>query len=393
MREWMTARLTPYCSSIFEEMTTLARQYGAVDLGSGTPCMPVPDVAAEALAQAVAAGSNQYSPVSGEPALRRAVAHHSARFYDQRVDPLTEVSVTCGVTEGIQAAMIAFIEAGDEVVVLEPCYECYAPSIRLAGGTPVAVRLRPPDFRLDPDELAAAFSSRTKALLLNNPHNPTGKVFARDELEEIAALCLRFDVLAIADEVYEHIIFDGRKHLRLSSLPGMWERTLTLSGASKTFSSTGWRIGWAIGPALLQEVLNLGRQFSVFCAPTPLQVSIARCLELEDGYFAGLANEYEMRRDLLLPALASSPFLPEFEPQGSFFVLARFDPDRYVNARECCTTLARDVGVVPVPLDSFYVDPRQPERLIRFAFCQPHDLLMEAGRRLSLASRAKVACP
>jgi len=393
MRNWTAARLLPYGSSIFEEMTALARQYGAIDLGSGTPWMPLPDAAAEALAVVVAAGSNRYSPVPGETALRRAVAHHSARFYGQLIDPNHEVTITCGVTEAIHAAMIAFVEPGDEVIVLEPCYDSYAPSIRLAGGIPVPVRLHPPDFRLDCDRLAAAFSSRTKALILNNPHNPTGRVFGSAELADIADLCLRFDVLAVADEVYEHVVFDGLMHLRLSCLPGMWERTLTLSGASKTFSSTGWRIGWAIGPAHLQEALNIGRQFSVFCAPTPLQLAIARCLDFDDTYYAGLATAYQTRRDTLLQALAGSPFAPVFQSEGSFFILTSFDRDRYANARECCMALTRDLGVTPVPLDTFHVDPAdKSEGLIRFAFCQSPETLAEAGRRLSGASHARLAC-
>lgn len=389
MRQWMATRLAPYRSSIFEEMSELASRYGAVDLGSGVPGMGLPEVAADAAAEAIAAGRNQYSPVAGEIALRRAVAAHSSRFYDQRVDPLTEVSITCGVTEGIQAAMMAFIEPGDEVVVLEPCYESYAPSIRFAGGVPVPVALRSPDFRLDPERLAAAFSTRTKALILNNPHNPSGKMFTLTELEEIAALCRRFDVLAITDEVYEHIVFDGRRHLRLACVPGMWERTLTLSGASKTFSCTGWRIGWAIGPEPMQQALNNGRQFSVFCAATPLQLAIARCLELDDRYFFDLAKEYEVRRDLLLTALKRSAF-PAFQPASAFFALAPFDLHSYANARECCYAMARDCGVAPIPLDTFYLDPSHAEPLIRFTFCQPRETLIEAGKRLS--SRIGAVC-
>ena len=383
MRDWMATRLAPYRSSIFEEMSDLACQYSAIDLGSGTPSLPIPEVAANALAEALAQGKNQYSPVSGEASLREAIAAHSARFYGQRINPVDEITVTCGVTEGIQAAMTAFVEPGDEVIVLEPCYESYAPSILFAGGIPRPVRLHPPHFRLEPDRLAAAFSRRTKALVLNNPNNPTGRVLTCDELEEIAALCCRFDILAIVDEVYEHIVFDNRRHIRLSTLPGMWERTLTLSGASKTFSCTGWRVGWATGRAPLQKVLNLGRQFSVFCAPTPLQVAVARCLGLDDQYFVGLAVEYQERRDNLLHALTASPFPPVLQPEGGFFALAGFDTSRFADGRACCAALAREFGVVPVPLDTFYMDPREPEPLIRFTFCQPREVMAEAGRRLT----------
>jgi len=389
MRELMAARLEPYRASIFEEMSALARRSGAVDLGSGTPGMALPEVAAEAAAEAIAAGWNQYSPVAGEMALRRAVAGHAARFYGETVDPLAEVSITCGVTEGVEAAMTAFIDPGDEVVVLEPSYESYVPSIRFAGGVPVPVTLHAPDFRLDPDRLALAFSPRTKALILNNPHNPTGKVFGQSELEAIAALCRRFDVLAIVDEVYEHIVFDRGRHIRLSRLPGMRDRTLTLSGASKTFSCTGWRIGWAIGPASMQEALNNARQFSVFCAPTPLQLAIARCLELEDRYFSELASAYEARRNILLGALAHSPFRA-LRPAGGLFALASFDPREYADGRECCYELARQSGVVAMPLDTFYLEPRRAEPLIRFTFCRPLEIMLEAGRRLS-SSRARAS--
>jgi N-succinyldiaminopimelate aminotransferase len=371
----MTRRLNAYRSSVFEEMTTLAQQYNAIDLGAGTPDLPMPDAVARAACEAIRAGNNQYSLVAGELTLRRAVAEHSARFYGQQVDPLAEVTITSGVTEGIYAAVNAFVEPGDEVIVFEPFYDSYVPSIQLAGGTAVPVSL-------DMHAFEEAFSPRTKALILNDPHNPTGKVFSLAELEHINALCQQFDVLAITDEVYEHIIFDDKRHIRLATLPGMWERTLTLSGASKTFSSTGWRIGWAIGPEPLQKALNTFRQFNVFCAATPLQLGIAAGLALPDRYFADLAAEYQSRRDLLMDALAASPFEP-LQPSGSFFVLASFDPAEYANGRECCYALARDSGVAPIPLDTFYMDPRRAGNTVRFTFCQPREKLLEAANRLS----------
>jgi N-succinyldiaminopimelate aminotransferase len=382
MRELMASRVKPYRASIFEEMSTVARKYGAVDLGTGTPTMAMPDMAAKAAFEAMEAGRNQYSQVAGDIALRSAVASHSARFYGQHIDATAEVSITCGVTEGIHSAMLALIDPGDEVVVLEPCYDSYAPSIRFAGGVPVPVTLRSPAFHLDAHELAAAFSQRTKALIVNNPHNPTGKVFTHPELEEIAALCRRFDVLAISDEVYEHIVFDGRNHIRLATLPGMRERTLTLSGASKTFSCTGWRIGWAIGPEPLHAALSNGRQFGVFCAPTPLQLAVARCLDLKSNYFIDLAREFQARRDILLGALERSAF-PALQPASGFFALAPFPLGQFRDARDCCYALARDFGVVPIPLDTFYINPNHAEPLIRFTFCHGRETLIEAGKRLS----------
>jgi N-succinyldiaminopimelate aminotransferase len=279
-------------------MNALARRHGAVNLGSGTPDMPLPDVMQAALEEAVADGHNQYSPVKGEAVLRAAVAEHAARFYGQEIDPASEISITTGVTEALHASIFSFINPGDEVIVFEPFYDCYVPSIRLAGGIPRAVTLHSPSFRFDPEELRAAFSARTRAIILNTPHNPTGIVFSTSELTFIAELCQAFDILAITDEVYEHVVFDGGKHVRLATLPGMWERTLTLSGAGKTFSCTGWRIGWAIGPAPLQEALCRLRQFTVFAAATPLQCAVAAGLRLPDPYFRQLAADYEIRRDV-----------------------------------------------------------------------------------------------
>ena len=279
-------------------MNALARRYHAVNQASGTPDMPVPDSMQAAALEAIADGHNQYAPLRGEPVLRAAVAAHAARFYGQEVDPATEITVTSGVTEAIHAAVFSFVDPGDEVIVFEPFYDCYVPSIRMAGGIPVAVTLHAPSFRFDSRELRAAFSPRTKALILNTPHNPTGILFSQDELVIIAELCQEFDVLVITDEVYEHIVFDGTKHVRLATLPGMWERTLTLSGAGKTFSCTGWRIGWAIGPAPLHDALCRLRQFTVFAAATPFQFAIAVGLHFPDSYFHQLAADYQARRRL-----------------------------------------------------------------------------------------------
>jgi len=289
MRQWMAGRLGGFRDSVFEEMNALAEQYG-VNLGSGTPDLETPAAVQAAAAEAVARGRNQYAPVRGEMVLREAIADHARRFYGQEVDPASEVTVTSGVTEGIYAALFSVVEPGDEVVVFEPFYDCYVPSIRMAGGIPVPVTLHAPAFRFDPRELRAAFSSRTKALLLNTPHNPTGTVFSRDELTLIAELCQEFDVLAIADEVYEHIVFEPAMHVRLATLPGMGERTLTLSGAGKTLSCTGWRIGWAIGPAALHDALARLRQFTVFSASTPLQWGVLSAAAAEAAIRGGSSN-------------------------------------------------------------------------------------------------------
>jgi aspartate/methionine/tyrosine aminotransferase len=368
--------------SVFEDVNALARKYDAVNLGSGTPDAPVPEPLQAAVAEAIAAGRNQYSPIHGEAALRAAVAAHAERFYAQQIDPATEISITSGATEGLHAAIFSFVNPGDEVVVFEPFFDCYVPGIRMAGGTPVAVTLHAPSFRFDPRELREAFSPRTRAIIVNTPHNPTGHVFSRSELTLIAELCNRFDVLAITDEVYEHIVFDGAKHVRLATLPGMWERTLTVSGAGKTFSCTGWRIGWAIGPAPLQEALHLLRQFTVFSAPTPLQHAIAVGLGFHDTYYRQLAADYQQRRDKLMETLTACGLKPS-RPSGGFFTLTDITCFGAASGREFCEDLARNLAVVPVPTDTFYLHASHGERIVRFAFCLRPAVLEAAAKRLA----------
>jgi N-succinyldiaminopimelate aminotransferase len=382
MRRWTAERLGCEKDSVFEEANALARRYGAVNLGSGTPDLPVPDCLRAALEEAVAAGHNQYAPVQGEAVLRAAVAGHAARFYGQEVDPATEVSITSGVTEALHAAVFSFVNPGDEVIVFEPCYDSYVPCIRMAGGVPVAVTLRPPAFRPDPDELRAAFSPRTRAIIVNTPHNPTGTVFSRDELARIAELCRDHDVLAITDEVYEHVVFDGGTHVRLATLPGMAERTLTLGGAGKTFSCTGWRIGWAIGPEPLQAALGRLRQFTVFASATPFQFAVAAGLASPDEYFRRLAADYQARRNFLVDALAACGLRPT-RPAGSFFILTDISSFGRIDGRGFCNALARNHGVVPVPTHTFYLHPHHGERIIRFTFCLRREALETAAERLA----------
>jgi N-succinyldiaminopimelate aminotransferase len=277
---------------------------------------------------------------------------------------------------------MSLIDPGDEVIVFEPCYDCYVPSICMAGGVPVAVTLHAPEFRFDPEKLRAAFSPRTKALVLNTPHNPTGIVYSLDELELVAELCRAHDVLAITDEVYEHILFDDVRHIRLATLPGMRERTLTIGGAGKTFSCTGWRIGWAIGPAVLHDAIARLRQFTVFAAATPFQVAIATGLHFSDSYFVELAAHYEAQRDLMVDALASLGLSPS-RPEGGCFVLVDISSCPQASGREFCADLASRVGVVPVPLDSFYLHEGLGRQLVRFAFCAARDALATAVNRMA----------
>jgi N-succinyldiaminopimelate aminotransferase len=374
----MANRLARFRDSVFDEMNAVARRYDAVNLGQGVPDVEFPAALGKAAIDAIAAGHNQYSPIRGQLCLREAIAAHAERFYGQRVDAETEVTVTAGVTEAMHAAVSTFVNTGDEVVVFEPFYDCYVPAVEIAGGIPVPVRLHAPGFRFDPAELRAAFSPRTKAIIVNSPHNPSGIMYSRAELETIASLCQEFDALAITDEVYEHIVFDGAKPIRLATLPGMWERTLTLSGAGKTFSCTGWRIGWAIGPAPFHDALVKLRQFTVFCAPTPLQLATAEALAFPDSYFHDVATEYQGRRDFLASALRQAGLEPT-RAQGGFFLLVLTGRE---SGRELCYELARDAGVVAVPTDTFYLGGDRANEIIRFSFCRRREFLEEAARRL-----------
>jgi aspartate/methionine/tyrosine aminotransferase len=388
----MAKRVASYTDSVFEEVTALARRYDAVNLGSGTPDLPVPEALQAAAREAIARGYNQYSLVRGEAVLCSAVAAHADRFYGQQIDPATEISITCGVTEALHAALFSLLDPGDEVIVFEPFYDCYVPAIQMAGGTAVAVTLHAPQFRFDPRELRTAFSPRTKALIVNSPHNPTGTVFSPDEFGLIAELCQQFDVLAITDEVYEHITFDGAKHVRLATLPGMKRRTLTLSGAGKTFSCTGWRIGWAIGPAALHQALCHLRQFTVFAAPTPLQFAVAAGLQLPDSYFQQLADKYQGRRDVMMAALTGSGLQPR-KPAGSFFIVTDISAFPFATGREFCHDLARDYGVAPLPMDKFYLNQCHGERLARFTFCLRPETLATASQRLARLREAARGVP
>jgi N-succinyldiaminopimelate aminotransferase len=357
--------------SIFDEMAALARRHQAIDLSSGTPRDPLHAAVREAVERAIRDGHKHYAPVEGVDVLRDSVAEHAQRFYGQRLDPESEVTITSGVTEGLHAALQALVRPGDDVVVLEPCYHGYVQAIQMAGGRPLPVRLRD-------EPLRPAFERRPRAIIVNTPHNPTGAVLSRPELEEIAALCQEFDVLAISDEVYEHFVYDGARHVRLATLDGMRERTLTLGSAGKTLACTGWRLGWAVGPAALQEPLREVQQFIVFSAPTPLQHGVAAGLRLQDSDFEERRRDYEKRRDFLTYALQRCGLEPRC-PEGGFFVLTRLAG--HESSRAFCLDLAERVGVVPVPLETFYCRPPR-EALARFAFCAGVESLQAAAKRL-----------
>jgi N-succinyldiaminopimelate aminotransferase len=376
----LTSRLQGFGTTIFAEMTALAQQYDAVNLGQGFPDFDGPASVREAAVEAIRAGHNQYAPGPGVAALRRAIADHQRRFWALDYDPDTEVTVTAGATEAICAALQALCESGDEVVVFEPYYDSYRAGIAMAGATERIVTLRPPHFAFDPDDLRAAITPKTRLLLLNSPHNPTGKVFSRSELELIAALCTEHDLLAVTDEVYEHLVFEDA-HVPLASLPGMRGRTVLVSSAGKTFSVTGWKIGWVCAPPALNVAVRTAKQFMTFTNGTPFQHAVAGALGLDDDYFAGFVDDYRARRDRLCQGLADVGF-DVYRPQGTYFVTVDVRPLGYHDGLELCRTMPAKAGVAAIPHSVFYVDPRRGQPLVRFAFCKTDAVLDEGIARL-----------
>lgn len=379
-KNFMASRVSGFGTSIFSEISALARQYGAVNLGQGFPDFDGPNSLKLSAQEAISAGKNQYAQSHGEPELRRAIAEHSKRFYAMEVNPDTEVTVTTGATDALFCAMQAFINPGDEVIVFQPCYDLYVPAISLAGGIPIVVTLHAPDFRFNPIELSAAFSPKTKAIIINTPHNPAGTVFTHQELIMIAELCQEYDVLAITDEVYEHIIFSEAQHRRIASIPGMEHRTLTISSAGKTFSFTGWKVGWAIGAAELQTALRRVHQFTVFATATPFQYASADGLRLGDEYYQELSRDYQARRDYLLDVLTRVGLQPT-KPEGAYFIMANIEHFGK-NTDEFCRWLIKEIGVAAIPPKTLYLHATDAAPFVRFTFCKQWATLEAAAERL-----------
>jgi N-succinyldiaminopimelate aminotransferase len=368
-------------TTIFAEMSALAVATGSVNLGQGFPDTDGPSVVAEAAAAAIMAGrGNQYPPGPGVPELRRAIAAHQQRFYGLEVNPDTEVLVTAGATEAIAASLLALTEPGDEVIAFEPYYDSYAACIALSGAVRVPVTLRPPGFRPDLDALRAAITPRTRLILLNTPHNPTGAVFSRAELTAIAALAVEHDLLVITDEVYEHMVFGG-EHVPVVSLPGMAGRTVTISSAGKTFAFTGWKIGWITGSAELVTAVRTVKQFLTFVNGGPFQYAVAEGLALPDSYYAELNDGLRARRDLLCDGLAQAGF-EVHRPAGTYFVTTDISPLGETDGVAFCRALPERAGVVAIPAAVFYDDAKAGESLVRFAFCKKPEVLQEALTRL-----------
>lgn len=384
----LTRRLAGYGTSVFAEMSALAEETGSVNLGQGFPDEDGPAELLEAAVAAVRGGHNQYPPSIGVPALRRAIAEHQRRFYDLDYDPATEIVVTAGATEAIAATVLALCEEGDEVVTFEPWYDSYAATVALAGARRRVVPLRPPGWGFDPDDAARAITPATRLLLLNSPHNPTGRVFPRDDLELLARLCVEHDLVAVTDEVYEHLVFDGA-HVPLATLPGMRERTVRISSAAKTFSATGWKVGWLSAPAELARAVRTVKQFLTFGSGTPFQHAVAAGLALGDGYFASVAGELRRRRDRLCGGLQALGWDVRV-PAATYFAtvdVGRLDLGAPAAAGRdgwgFCRALPRTHRVAAVPMAAFYDDPEAGRDLVRLAFCKRPEVLDEALARLA----------
>jgi N-succinyldiaminopimelate aminotransferase len=380
-RALLNSALAGMGTTIFAEMSALAVETGAVNLGQGFPDTDGPIEIAQAAADAVLSGrGNQYPPGPGIPELRSAISDHQKRFYGLDVDPDTEVLVTAGATEAIAAALLALLEPGDEVIALEPYYDSYAACIAMAGATRVPVTLRAPEFRPDLDALRDAITGRTRLILLNTPHNPTGMVATRAELTAIADLAIRHDLLVITDEVYEHQVFDG-EHIPIATLPGMRERTVTISSAGKTFSFTGWKIGWVTGTPELVTAVRTAKQFLTYVSGGPFQYAIATGLALPDAYYAGLAANLHRKRDLLGAGLRAAGF-EVYLPQGTYFITTDIGPLGESDGLAFCRQLPYRCGVVAVPNVVFYDNQQAGRTQVRFAFCKRDEVLADAATRL-----------
>ncbi len=380
----LARRLRGVPPTIFAEMSALAVRTGSLNLGQGFPDADGPSPVVEAAVAALRGGRNQYAPGPGVPELREAVAEHQARHYGIDLDPATEVVVTAGATEAVAAAVFAFVNPGDEMVVLEPYYDAYVACIEMAGGVRRPVTLRAPGYRLDVGALEAAVTDRTTSILLNTPHNPTGTVLTREELEAVARVAQRHDLLVVTDEVYEHLLFDGRSHVPICTLPGMWDRTVTISSAGKTFSFTGWKVGWVTGPADLVASVLSAKQWLTFTNAAPLQPAVAHALRHQAGFYDALAHELQDKRDLLVAGLRELD-LEVFEPEATYFVTSDVRAYGYDDGLAFCLALPERAGVVAIPEQGFYDDREEGRHKVRWAFCKETAVLEDAVKRLRTA--------
>jgi aspartate/methionine/tyrosine aminotransferase len=374
-------KASSFTESVIREMTRLSDLHGAINLGQGFPDFPAPEEVKAAAAQAIAEDHNQYPVTWGVPAFREAIASKYLRDYGMKVDPETEICVTCGSTEAMMAAMLGVLDPGDEVIVFEPFYENYGPDAILADAVPRRLSLRPPDWSFDEAELAETFSDRTRAIVINSPNNPAGKVFSRQELEIIGALCQRYDAFAITDEIYEHITYDGAAHVPIATIPGMEDRTITVSALSKTYAVTGWRVGWAVAAAPLMAGIRPVHDFLTVAAAAPLQIAGITALGLPASYYEQMREQYRERRDLMLKILAETGFAAD-TPAGAYYVMANISHLGLGDDVATAQHLVEHVGVASVPGSSFFADPADGRSLVRFAFPKKLETLEAAGARL-----------
>jgi len=384
-KQFLSDKVEHFTESVIREMTRQAALHGAVNLAQGFPDFPAPAEIKQAAQTAIETDVNQYAITWGAKNLRNAIARQMGVWQGLTVDPEKEITVCCGSTEAMISTLLAVCNAGDEVVVFEPFYENYGPDSVLSGAWPRFVKLHPPsgingEWTFDEKQLRAAFDQHTKAIILNTPNNPTGKVFTRAELELIRDLCVEFDVLAITDEIYEHILYDGTEHISMASLEGMRERTVTINGMSKTYSVTGWRVGWAVGPEKITNAIRKVHDFLTVGAPAPLQEAGATALSLPEEYYAKLAEGYRVRRDHLIPALEEAGFRC-FPPRGAYYVMTDISAFGFEDDVEFVGYLVKEIGVAAVPGSSFYRNPRDGARQVRFAFCKKLETLDAAAQR------------
>src|SRR5438270_641796 len=392
-KSFLSGKVAHFTESVIREMTRKAMMYDAVNLAQGFPDFPAPAEIKRAAQEAIAADINQYAITWGAKSLRNAIARKFQEWQGMTVDPETELTVCCGSTEAIVSTLLAVCNAGDEVIIFEPFYENYGPDSIVSGAKPRFVKLRPPakadvdgEWTFDERELRAAFHNQTKAIVVNTPNNPTGKVFTRAELELIRDLCVEFDVLAITDEIYEHILYEGAQHISMVTLEGMRERTVTINGMSKTYSVTGWRVGWAVAPEKITNAIRKVHDFLTVGAPAPLQEAGAAALSMPSEYYGKLAEGYRVRRDHLMPALTAAGFKC-FQPHGAYYVMTDISAFGYQDDVSFAKYLVQKIGVACVPGSSFYRDPRDGAKQVRFAFCKKPETLDAAAQRL-----AKLVC-
>jgi aminotransferase len=392
-KHFLSGRVEHFTESVIREMTRQAMAYGAINLAQGFPDFAAPAGIKAAAEQAIANDVNQYAITWGAKSLRQAIARKFGKEHGIPLDLEREITVCCGSTEAMISTLLAVCNPGDEVIVFEPFYENYGPDAILSGAKPRFVKLHPPatadgEWNFDETELRKAFHSHTKAIVLNTPNNPTGKVFTRKELELIRDLCLEFNVLAITDEIYEHIIYDGVQHICIATLEGMRERTITINGLSKTYSVTGWRVGWTIAPPNITDAIRKVHDFLTVGAPAPLQEAGAVALESSDSYYSKLAENYRIRRDYLIPALTQAGFRC-FRPRGAYYVMTDISGFKFTDDIAFTQHLVKDVGIAAVPGSSFYHDPRDGAQQVRFAFCKREQTLKEAAERLRKSGRSR----